>query len=120
MAGVDSTCRMQVADSGSASNVAEGSNVILCPARLVEGQRMSVAVEGTAIVSTGGHATGFTDCNVTHEDSIDILRVYCIINSHREPVPVISTVDDETFLNVVFRILSGCITVDVMLVLLLK
>ena len=85
---------------------------MVCPSRLVEGNGMSVAVEGTAIVSTGGHATVFTDCNVPHKDSIDILRVDCIINSHSELVPVVSTVDDEAILEVVFRILRGGITVD--------
>ena len=74
--------------NGSITHMAEGSNVTLCPARLVEGQRMAVAFEGTAVVSTFGYSYVLTHRDVGCEDSVNVVLVDSIIHHNGEPVPI--------------------------------
>ena len=94
-AGSNGTCRMQVTDSGSGSHIAEGGNLFLREVRPVEGNGMSAAVEGAAVVSYLASTHVVANRNVGSKDGIHIVLILRILNHLLEFMPVSGIIDGE-------------------------
>ena len=103
----DGSSCMQVLDSSSAY-MPEGSHVFLRTPRLVEGNGMSVTIEGTAEVSSFAVSHIVAGGDVGIEDCIHIVLVLGFLHHISKFFPVVGVVDVDIWL-----IFTGGITVDV-------
>ena len=83
---------MEILDSGI-TNVTEGSHLIIT--RFIEGQRVAITVESTAINCTFSYSHNLTGFDVGLETGIHPRLVYGIIHHHSERVPVASVADND-------------------------